>query len=65
MDWQRSSQWSAALRDFKPANVRVGSTSDLTLGALMSASARCGHKAAKAYDRVVPILLQKSQIARL
>src|SRR5262245_38244213 len=26
----------------------------------MSASARCGHKVAKTYDRVVPILLQKS-----
>jgi hypothetical protein len=54
----------AALRDFKPAYVGSGSQPELPSTGPMSALASCGHNALLVYRRCVPILLQKSQIAR-
>jgi hypothetical protein len=45
-------QETAALRDFNSAHYRLGSK--LAFSWPMSASAGCGHKATKPYDRVVP-----------
>jgi hypothetical protein len=42
----------AALRDFKPAYVGSGSTSDLRLPTFMSASTGCGHAAARDYAKL-------------
>ena len=53
-----------AAQQILAVNVPVASTPDLALRALMSATASSGHNDANAYRRLVPILLQKSQIIR-
>jgi len=53
-DWPASSQGLAAVRDFGPANVRLGSKRELAIFGLMSATAGCGHNGPNAYRCLVP-----------